>query len=373
MNINNREDREGGIVRTGIIGIIVNLALALIKALISLSSGSVAVLMDAVNNLSDVLSSLIAIAGTKLASLPPDHGHPMGHGRIEYLSTVAIAFLVLLAGVSALRESILKILSPDPVSFSVYLAGILLLVVFVKLILGRYTKRMGERLNADTLRASGYDALLDAVISFFTFIGAMLQLFFRVNIDGWIGAAIALLVIKTGTEIFREALDNIIGRRTDPKLCKAIKKKLCRDERVRGVYDLVLMNLGPDRLVGSVYIEVSDRLLAGEVYELTRTLRKELSDEFDIAMTIGIYAFRPPSAQERALRKTVEEIVASHEEVLEMHDFYLDAQNALISFDIAIEFSVRDRAKYGEDLRGELKAAFPEYEYDIQIDLDYRD
>lgn len=373
MDINKRADREGGIIRTGIIGILVNIVLAAIKALIGFSSGSIAIVMDALNNLSDVLSSVVTIVGTKLAAAPPDKVHPLGHGRIEYISTVVIAFLVVIAGVSALRESVLKIMHPNPIAFSYLTLGIITIIIGVKILLGTYTKQMGHRLNADSLVASGYDALLDALISFTTLINVILRLFFTINIDGWLGALISLIIIKTGFDILGDSLNTIIGRRTDPELSRALKNRILEDSRIHGIYDLFLENYGPDYIMGSVYIELDDTLSAQEVYEITRNLKKRILEEFNIILTFGIYAVNTEDKEMQTLYNAVRDIVISHEEVMEMHDFYFDKEENIISFDIVIEFAVRDREGYKESLIAELKETFPEHDYCVQVDLDYRD
>ena len=194
-------ERQSKIIRTSVVGILANVALAAFKAGVGLLANSIAVVLDAVNNLSDALSSVITIVGMKLASKPADKEHPFGHGRIEYFTALIIALIVLAAGVTSLIESVKKILNPEPSDFTVVSLIIIGVAIFVKLVLGRYVKRAGEEVNSDALIASGEDARFDAVISLTTLISAGVMMLFGLQLDGWLGAAIALVIIKAGVEM----------------------------------------------------------------------------------------------------------------------------------------------------------------------------
>ena len=208
-------NRNRIIVRTSIIGILANVFLAAFKAVVGLTSNSIAIVMDAVNNISDAARSVITIIGTKLAGKEPDRKHPFGYGRIEYLSAMIISLLVLYAGVTAFVESVRKIIRPDTPDYSTAALVIVAVAVVVKIILGRYVKHTGEKVHSDSLINSGEDATLDSVISASTLVAAAIWLIFHVSLEAWLGAIISLVIIKSGIGMLRDALSQILGQRAD--------------------------------------------------------------------------------------------------------------------------------------------------------------
>ena len=234
----NEKAREKIIVQTGIIGIIVNLLLAGFKAVIGLLSGSIAIVMDAVNNTSDALSSLISIIGAKLASKEPDRKHPFGYGRIEYLSAMIISLIVLYAGITSFTESVKKIINPTTPDYSTASLVIVFAAVFVKIFLGKYVKGKGEQVNSDSLINSGKDALLDAVISTGTIIAALIFIFTDVSLEAWLGAIISLVIIKSGADMIKETISEILGEPGEISLITNIKKTIAAFPEVSGAYDL---------------------------------------------------------------------------------------------------------------------------------------
>ena len=210
------EGREKVIIRTSVISIITNILLAGFKAAIGLLSNSIAVILDAVNNLSDALSSVITIVGTKLAKKKPDKKHPLGYGRIEYMSALVIAGLVLYAGITSLAESIKKILSPEIPEYSNVSLFIILTAVIVKLVLGTYVRNKGQEVNSGSLTASGKDALFDAIISTSVLASAIIFLISGLSLEAYVGVIISLVIIKAGFEVMSETVSDILGRRPDP-------------------------------------------------------------------------------------------------------------------------------------------------------------
>ncbi|MBP0966117.1 MAG: cation transporter, partial [Oscillospiraceae bacterium] len=214
--------REKIIVKTSIIGIIANVFLAAFKAVIGLMTHSIAIVLDAVNNISDAGSSLITIIGTKLAGREPDKKHPFGYGRIEYLSAMVISVIVLYAGITSFVESVKKIISPSTPEYSVASLVIVGVAVVVKIVLGRYVKRVGERVNSDSLVNSGEDATLDSVISASTLVAAIIFMLCGLSLEAWLGAVISLVIIKSGFEMLKDTISQLLGERNDPDLAKSI-------------------------------------------------------------------------------------------------------------------------------------------------------
>ena len=252
--------REKTIVRTSVTGIAANVFLAAFKAVIGLTSHSIAIVLDAVNNISDAGSSLITIVGTKLAGREPDKKHPFGYGRIEYLSAMIISVIVLYAGITSLVESVKRIVRPETPDYSAVSLVIVAVAVVVKIVLGRYVKGVGVRVNSDSLINSGEDATLDSVISASTLVAAGVFLIFKISLEAWLGAIIAIVIIKSGIEMLRETLSQILGERADAELARSIKATVTGYPEISGAYDLVLHNYGPDAYNGSVHIEVPDTL-----------------------------------------------------------------------------------------------------------------
>ena len=238
--MNEQMGREKTVIRTSIIGILANVFLTAFKAFVGLSANSIAIVMDAVNNLSDAASSVITIVGTKLAGKEPDKKHPFGYGRVEYLSAMLISGLVLYAGVTAFVESVKKIIYPDVPDYSAAALVIVAVAVVVKVLLGRYVKRVGERVNSDSLVNSGEDATLDSIISASTLAAAAVYLIFGVSLEAWLGAVIAAVIIKSGVGMLRETLSKLLGEPADVQLVRDIKRTVTDFPEVSGAYDLVL-------------------------------------------------------------------------------------------------------------------------------------
>ena len=270
------ENRDRVIVRTSVIGILANLFLAAFKAAVGLLSHSIAVVLDAVNNLSDALSSVITIIGTKLAGKKPDKKHPLGYGRIEYLSALIVSAFVLYAGITALVESVKKIIHPEAADYSAAGLVIIASAVIVKLLLGRYVKATGEKVNSGALIASGSDAVSDAALSLSVFISAVIFMVTGFSLEAYVGVVIAVFIIRAGLEMMMETLDDILGKRADRELVKAVKKTVISVPGVRGAYDLFIHNYGPEQQVASIHVEVPDTMTADEIDEMERRIAYEV-------------------------------------------------------------------------------------------------
>lgn len=366
------QSRGKTIIRTSIIGILANVSLSAFKAVIGLVSGSIAIVLDAVNNISDAASSLITIIGTKLAAKEPDRKHPFGHGRIEYLSAMIIAVLVLYAGLTSFVESVKKILHPETPDYSVLALVIVGTAVFVKIILGRYVKRVGERVNSESLINSGKDAMLDSVISASTLVAAILFLTTGVSLEAWLGAAISLVIIKSGVDMLRETISQLLGERADVELAHAIKETVRTFPQVRGVYDLVLNNYGPDTFNGSLHIEVPDTCSAAELDELLRQITIRVLQEHNVILTaIGVYSYNTRHDHAFEMEEQIQGILKGHSEVIQMHGFYVNEERRTIRFDVVISFDAKDRRAVYTEIYKEVTQMFPQYDVQIAMDTDF--
>ncbi len=366
------KSRDAVIIRTSIIGIIANVFLAAFKAFVGLASNSIAIVMDAVNNLSDAASSVITIVGTKLAGKEPDRKHPFGYGRIEYLSAMVISMLVLYAGITAFVESVKKIISPDTPDYSPVSLVIVAVAVVVKIILGRYVKSVGKKVNSDSLVNSGEDATLDSVISASTLVAAAIYLLFHISLEAWLGAVIALIIIKSGIEMLRETLSQILGERVDAQLARDIKATVTAYPQISGAYDLVLHNYGPDTYNGSVHIEVPDTLSADELDKLIRKVMVDVYQKHNVILTaIGVYSVNTKDADAVSVRENVLRIVKSNPYVLQMHGFYLDKAEKTIRFDIVVSFEAADRGQVYREICEKVQQEYPDFTLQIAMDTDF--
>ena len=362
--------REKVIVRTSIIGILANLFLAGFKAAVGLAAHSIAVILDAVNNLSDALSSVITIVGTKLAGKEPDREHPLGYGRIEYLTAMIVAGIVLYAGITSLTESVKKILHPETADYSAVSLIIIAAAVVVKLILGGYVKAQGKKVNSASLVASGSDASFDAILSASVLASAIVFLLTGLSLEAWVGVVIACFIIKSGIEMMVETLNDILGKRTDPELAAAIKKTIGEDPDVHGAFDLFLYNYGPDKNYGSVHVEVNDTMTADEIDAMDRRVQAQVFKKHGVILTgIGIYSVNTKDDEAGNMRRKVLETVMAHDYALQFHGFYVNTETKQMTFDTVLSFDC-DRAQALAELRGQIQALYPDYCVNVQGDID---
>ena len=364
--------REKTIVRTSIIGIIANVFLAAFKAVIGLMTNSIAIILDAINNISDAGSSLITIIGTKLAGREPDKKHPFGYGRIEYLSAMIISVIVLYAGITSLVESVKQIVHPETPDYNTVSLIIVAVAVAVKILLGRYVKSVGVKVNSDSLINSGEDATLDSVISASTLVAAGIFLIFHISLEAWLGAVISLVIIKSGIEMLRDTISQILGEKNDPELARSIKKTVVSFPEVQGAYDLVLNNYGPDTWNGSIHIEVPDTYSADRLDQLIRDIQTAVYKQHQVILTaIGVYSMNTRDEEIIETQKKVREIVFSHQYVKQMHGFYLIRDQKAMRFDIVVSFDAEDRKAVYEEVLADVQKAFPDYTLQVAMDTDF--
>lgn len=366
-------ERERTIIKTSVVGIATNVLLAAFKAVVGLLSRSIAVTLDAVNNLSDALSSVITIIGAKLGARQPDHKHPLGHGRVEYISSLLVAAIVLYAGITSLVESVKKIIHPEAADYSTVSLLIIAVAIAVKLVLGRYVKAQGEKVNSGALIASGSDASFDAILSASVLASAIIFLIWHISLEAYVGVVIAAFIIKAGIGMTTETLDDILGHREDAETSLKIKRLLTEEPEVRGAYDLILYNYGPNKNYGSVHLELPDTMTVDQVDVLTRRVETKVYRETGVILTgVGVYSYNTTDEQAAQIRNAVQEAVLSHDWALQMHGFYVDTEKKTMRFDVVLSFDV-DRKEALETLQREVRALYPDYNAMIVPDVDVTD
>ena len=355
-------DREKVIVRTSVIGIVTNLLLAGFKAVVGIISNSIAITLDAVNNTSDALSSVITIVGAKLGGKAPDKKHPLGYGRIEYLSSMTVAAIILYAGITSAVESVKKIFHPEEADYRAASLVIVAVAIAVKLILGSYVKKQGEKVNSGALTASGSDALFDAVLSASVLASAAIYMLWHISLEAYVGVLIAAVIIKAGIEMMSETVSDILGQRADPGLVKEIKSLIAQEPEVIGAYDLVMNNYGP-----------TDTMTVEELDRLTRRVEAKVYLATGVILTgVGVYSHNTGTGEAADIRNAVQKIVLSYDWALQMHGFYVDTESKTIRFDAVVSFDIKPKEAV-RILCEDIKELYPDYTVHITPDIDLTD
>lgn len=363
-------DRNQQIIRTSVVGIVANVLLAGFKAAVGLLANSIAIVMDALNNLSDAMSSVITIVGTKLSQRNPDRRHPFGYGRIEYFSAIIIAVIVLIAGVTSLIESAKKIFDPTLPHYTTATLVVIIVAIAVKLVMGRYVKGKGEQLNSDALVASGADALFDAVVTLSTLISTGIMLLWNINLDGIFGSLISLVIIKAGAEMLGSPVSQLLGKSIPKQLYADIRHGVMEQHKeVSGVYDIILNYYGPDTIVGSLNVGVPDTTTAREIHGLSRSISQDLAERYGMIVNVGIYAASNDEFGE--LRQKVESAAKAIPHVLHTHAFYVYEEQGRITLDVIPDDDIHNDAEFRQTVADTLHNQFPDYEFMVVIDHNY--
>jgi len=366
-------NREKKIVRTSILSILTNIFLVIFKAIIGVLANSTAVIMDAVNNLSDAMSSAVTIVGTKLSNKRPTKKHPYGFGQIEHITSVIVSAIVLVAGITACVESVNKIIVPEETDYKWFSIVIICVGIVIKLALGLFTKHQGKKYNSQALIASGSEAFFDSIVSVSTLVAAIISINNGPNIEGYLGVIISGLIIKSGIEILLESLGEIIGTRIPKELAISVKREINSNDLVHGAYDLTLNKYGPEKIIGSVHVEVDDDLPAYEIHRLTQKITNDIYAKFGIVITVGIYATNSNSPFYREVKTFVRENIKENKNVLQMHGFYFDEELKRISFDLVFSFDEKEPVKVVNELISKCEEKYKDYKFSINIDHDISD
>lgn len=366
--------RQKVIIRASIVGIVGNFFLTAFKAFVGILTNSIAIILDAVNNFSDMLSSIVTIVGILLANKAPDRRHPMGHGRYEYLSTAVIAIIIIYIGITAIKESIDKIINPDDVAYNALSITIVAVAVIVKIFIGLYFRKTAKKVDSDSLKASGTDALFDSIISFATIISAVIYLTTGFKTEAYLATIISVLIIRSGLMMLREIFSVIAGERVSPELSNNIKKSVREVPGVKGAFDLMIHDYGTQMIFCSLNIEVEESLTAREIDDISREVRRKVFYGYHIYISsVGIYSINTESEEINKMYRRVKELLSHYDHVIQMHGFHVDEKKREISFDVVLSFDVKNRRAYYLAIKRHLRKTFPKYSINIALDSDYSD
>lgn len=375
--IKNKDVREKYGYLGGIVGIFVNILLFAIKLTVGLLANSIAVIADAVNNLSDVGASLVTIFGFKLSSKPADEEHPFGHGRIEYISGLIVAFLVLMVGFEFVKSSIDKIKNPTPVSFSVIALILLIISILFKVWLSKFYKNVGSKINSSALKASSVDSLSDVISSSTVVLSLILSKFVSFPIDGYMGLIVSFIILYAGFNLIKDTLNPLLGTAPDEELVEEIHKMLIAYEHIDGTHDLMVHNYGPGRIIATIHAEIPLDISVVKAHEIVDKAEKEISAALDIKLLIHMDPVTTNDEEILAAKDEINEVLDNYPFILSFHDFRVvgegDYKNLIFDVVVSREFIItRDsELKLQKDINKKLKEISPNHNAIITVDAYY--
>lgn len=359
----------------GLLGIALNLILFAGKAIAGSMSGSIAITADAFNNLSDAGSSIISFVGVKMAEKPADKDHPFGHGRIEYIAALVVSFLVLEVGFTFLKDSIGKIRNPETLNFQLVSVVILILSIAVKLWLGLFNRKLGEKIDSKVMMAVFTDSMGDVITTAATILSLIFFAVTGINIDGIVGVGVALVVMWAGVGIARDTLEPLIGEAIDPEVYRQIKHFVEGYDGIEGTHDLIVHNYGPGRSMASIHAEVPNDVDIEKSHEIIDRIEREAAKELGIFLVIHMDPVEMKDKSVLRIRDKAVQILNDLDPSSSLHDFRVvhgEHQINLI-FDLVVPIDYDDEKKDALTLRltERLKGADPRYECVITVESDY--
>lgn len=359
----------------GIVGIITNLMLFIIKLFVGLFSNSVSILADAFNNLSDAASSIITIVGFKMANKPADAEHPFGHGRIEYITAMIVSFMVMLVGLQFVKTSFQKIINPTPVTFELLPFILLLISIGFKFWLSKFNKSIGNKINSSTLKATATDAMGDVFTSTTVVISFLISKFTTLPIDGYIGIIVALAIVYSGFSLIKETLSPLLGEPPDPVLVSNITDMVMSYGNITGIHDLIVHNYGPGRIMASIHAEIPSNIDIMEIHHIIDTAEREISKKLNIYLVIHMDPICVDTDEIVEARNMVKDVLKKYEEVKSFHDFRVvgDHDNKNLIFDIEVcpkcLANENRSSQLLSNIEKDIKEKSPEYRCVITVDL----
>ena len=365
-------ERNRILKKSSITGILINFIRAGVKVFAGLISGSVAILSDAVNNASDSLSLIVTVIGFELAKRKPTHSHPLGFGRIEYISALFVAIFVILTGSAFLSTSVDRILHPETVSLSIPMLILLLGTIGAKLFLWRMAAAAGKKIDSEALSASGADALSDVMITSVTIIAALIGTFTDIPIDGWAGLVVSLFIFYTGFRSVIETVSTIVGERPTKATVAELRKIISKHPPLSGGFDIQIHTYGPSRSIGTCNVEVPSTASAEEVFDAMTDAQEEILADMGIYMTFGMYAVNSSNPVVRLMKSEVLKVLKTVSSgVIGIHAFHIHFEDSRVHFDVVVDFTVTNYAQFRTQASKALEDAFPTYTFKFNIDPDY--
>ena len=373
-NVTDPAVRERYGILSGAVGIALNLLLSAGKLFAGLMTGSISITADAFNNLSDAGSSVVTLVGFKLAGQKADDGHPFGHGRMEYLAGLLVSLMILLVGVELGRSSIGKILHPEAVDFSLVSTGILAASILVKLWMGQFNRGLGRKIGSAAMAATAADSLSDAVATAAVLAGTLVNRFAHVNIDGWVGLAVAVFILRSGWGAAKDTINPLLGESPDPELVKQLRELVLSHPQVVGMHDLIIHDYGPGRRLCSFHAEVPQDADILDAHDAIDHIEREIKEKFGIETTVHMDPIATADEKVNQLRRQVADLARVVEPEMTIHDFRVvrGPTHTNVIFDAVVPHKCRlTDEEVLQRLRRAVSALDPTYQAVIQIDRAY--
>jgi len=378
--IKNYEDVKDPKVRddygkfAGIVGILSNAVLCVMKILIGFVSGSIAIVADGINNLADGASSVITLIGFKLASMPEDEEHPYGHARIEYLAGMAVSVMILLVGFELGKGSVEKIFNPSPLDFSWTVVIVLLVAIAIKIWQAVFNISTGKKINSLALIATGTDSRNDVISTIVVLAGVLVGHFFNVQIDGYLGLAVAIFIFWSGITLIKETVSPLLGEAPDEELVSQIEEMSLAYEGVLGIHDLVVHNYGPGKIFASIHIEVDAAVDVMDSHDLVDTIEKEISTGLNILLTAHMDPVDTNDPHREPLSHIIRDAISDMPGVLSFHDLRIvpGKTHTNVIFDIVLSPECKTcQGEIVETLSKKISEFNPNFFCVIEFDVNY--
>jgi len=376
-NVSNNKVREQYGYLGGVVGVIVNIILFVIKFIVGIISGSIAVTADAFNNLSDVMSSTITIVGFKLANKPADEEHPFGHGRIEYLSALAVGCLVLMVAFSFVKTSVGRIIKPEPVIFEIIPFALIIISIALKFWLSRFNKNLGDTIDSSALKAASVDAISDVVSSTVVAISLVISSKVSFPVDGILGVIVSLFILYSGINILKETVNPLLGSIPNGELVKKIEAEVLSYPSISGVHDLIIHSYGPNKYMASIHAEVPSSISIIEIHEIIDKAEKEISEKLNVLLVIHMDPINDDDDETNLIRGQIKEIIKEFNDIISFHDLRVVncGEERNVIFDVVITHNIKRRNEQKDvlvsNLIAAIKAEYPNYNPVIAVDIDY--
>ena len=374
---NNKDTRIKVGYLASVVGLIINIVLSIVKLTIGVAISSVSVTADGVNNISDTASSIITIIGFRLSSLPPDKEHPYGHGRLEYISALMVAFMVILVGFQFIQTSYDRIINPLPVKFEIFSFLILIISISFKIWLSIFNKDLGDKINSSGLKATATDALGDVLTTSVVVLSIVIGRFTTLPIDGIIGIIVSLLIMYNGYNLVKETISPLIGEAPDEELIKLIYKDILTYDYITGTHDLFIHTYGAGRTMATVDVEFPADVDIITIHDIIDKMEREIGEKYGLTLVIHMDPLGPESKERFALRKEIKDIISENPVVKSMHDFQIldDSQVKLIEFHVVIDGNKINKNEYDDIIKKEMESVIEKkckgIQCNIIVDIEY--
>lgn len=362
---------------SGIVGLLINLLLSIIKLVIGLMASSIAITADAFNNLADAASSVITMVGFKLSSAPPDKEHPYGHGRIEYLTALMIALMVMVVGIQFIKSSVNRIMNPQPVNFKWMTLALLGISIIVKIWLSVFNKRLGDKISSAALKATAADALGDVFTTSVVALSLLLSLVTDYPIDGYIGVLVSLLILYSGFSLVKETISPLIGEAPDEELIDAINQEILSYSHILGAHDLIVHNYGPGRMMATIDVEVPDTIDVIRIHDVIDQAERELSEKYNLHLVIHMDPVGTKTKEIRRVENIIQQTIKKHIFIKSIHDLNIiqGVISKTVIFHVVMDGNQISKHFSEDNIREELiegiKSIDQTFMFDIIFDVEY--